>query len=150
LGNSVRAPSLKLYHRFCSKPRLIRLARISFRFRQGLMAKYRHYLIGGTPCLSKPAASGLTKAMRLTIERETGGSDRIAEPLTETVNRKRSTIFSVDDCCMVALSGGQNRDQVAVERNRELSSGFLLPTRIVRSFTSLQVMRCTSLRRWPV
>ena len=124
LGNSVRAPSLKLYHRFRREPRLIRLARISFRFRQCLMAKYRHYLVGGTPCLSEPPASGLAKAMRLTIERETGGSDRIADPLTETVNRKRPTIFSVDDRRMVALGGSQNRDQVAVERNRELASGW--------------------------
>ena len=126
MGNSVRAPSLKLYHRFRREPRLIRLARISLRFRQCLMAKYRHYLVGGTPCLSEPPASGLAKAMRLTIERETGGSDRIADPLTETVNRKRPTIFSVDDRRMVALGGSQNRDQVAVERNRELASGFLL------------------------
>jgi len=107
--------------RFRREPRLIRLARISFRFRQCLMAKYRHYLVGGTPCLSEPPASGLAKAMRLTIERETGASNRIADPLTETVNRKRPTIFSVDDGRMVALSGGQNRDQVAVERNRELA-----------------------------
>ena len=69
------------------------------------MAKYRHYLVGGTPCLSKPPASGLAKAMWLTIERETSGSDRITDPLTETVNRKRPTKFSVDDRRMVALSG---------------------------------------------
>ena len=55
LGNSVRAPSLKLYHRFRREPRLIRLARISFRFRQCLMAKYRHYLVGGTPCPQRAA-----------------------------------------------------------------------------------------------
>ena len=49
------------------------------------MAEDRHYFVRSTPYLSKTPSGGLAKAMRLTIERKPGGSDRITNPLTETV-----------------------------------------------------------------
>src|SRR5262249_36541295 len=126
LGDSVRPPSLKLHHRFHRQPRLIRLARIPLRFRECLVAEYRHYLVRGAPRLGKTPTSSLAKAMRLTIERKPSSSDRATEPLTETANRERLGIFRVDDRHLVTLGGGQNCEQVSVERDRELAPGLLL------------------------
>jgi len=75
------------------------------------VAEDRHYLVRSTPYLSKTPSSGLAKAMGLAIEWKPGGSDRITDPLTETVNCVRLAIFGVEDRG-VSRGGGQHREEV--------------------------------------
>jgi hypothetical protein len=107
LGNSVRAPSLKLYHRFGREPRLIRLARISLGFRECRVAEYRHYLVRGTPRLGKTPASSLAEPVRLTFKGESRFGYRVPHPLAETIDRKGLPMFSVDDGQVIAIGRSQ-------------------------------------------
>ena len=61
--------------------------------------------------LGKAPASSLAKAMRLTIERKPGGSDRVTEPLAEAIDRERLAVLGIDNRHVVAL--GERPEQRA-------------------------------------
>jgi len=64
--------------------------------------------------------------MWLTIERKPSNSNCISDPLTEAIDRERLAVLRVDDGYVFALSCGQYREQLAVERDRQLAPSFLL------------------------
>ena len=69
------------------------------------------------------ATSGLAQSMRLTIQRQTGGLDRIAHEARETIHRKRFAIISVDDGDVIVPRLFQHRDQVPMQRHFNLGAG---------------------------
>ena len=105
---------------------MVRFTRVALCLCERLVAKYSHDLVRSASRVGKTAASSFAKAMRLTIEREPGASDRIPHPLAEAINRERLAVLCVDDGYMVVFSRRHNREQVAVERNHQLSPGLLL------------------------
>ncbi len=90
------------------------------------MAEHRHDLVRTAARLRKTSARCLAQPVRLTFKRQPSGSDCVAEPLAEAIDREWPTVFGIDNGHMVAVADGQDTEEVSVERNRELPSGLLL------------------------
>ena len=67
------------------------------------MAEHGHDFIGAASGLCKPPTGSLAQTMGLAFEREVGGPDCCAHPLTETINRERLSVLGVDDGYMVTV-----------------------------------------------
>ena len=118
LGNSVRAPSLKLHHRFDREPRLIRFARVPLCFRERLVAQHRHDLVYRASSLCQAPACCLAEPMRLTLKGEPRFGYRVPHPLAEAIDRERLPMFSVDDGQVIAIGRSQYGDQLMMVRDR--------------------------------